>query len=375
MGLTREGLERLWAHIVSLVSGKVDAVALKHIADGTASGSVRTSNSAKESDNYSLGEGAFAQGLNTKASGGNAHAEGSYTYATSHCSHAEGNGYSMNFPCTITGEAYAITYTVTEPYLESLWVAKRHIFLASDSADNAVMITAVKTNDAGELTITVEKTLSATALTDAAVRIIGTVASNSGAHAEGDMTCASGSGSHAENVSTIASGRGSHAEGWWARASGEFQHVQGKYNVEDADGTYAHIVGNGAGSNAHSNAHTLDWNGNAWYAGDIYVGSTSGTNKDEGSKRIAPAIRQRIVIASSWSANSPVSWKKSQFGMTSGTTDTHIIVGPNGSNTAEQMEELAAAKLLVQETEDSLSFTVTGTVPTLSPEIVVTEVF
>ena len=30
-----------------------------------------------------------------------------------------------------------------------------------------------------------------------------------------------------------------------------------------------------------------DWNGNAWYAGNVYVGSTSGTNKDEGSKKLA----------------------------------------------------------------------------------------
>ena len=31
----------------------------------------------------------------------------------------------------------------------------------------------------------------------------------------------------------------------------------------------------------------MDWKGNAWYAGDIYVGSTSGTNKDAGSKKVA----------------------------------------------------------------------------------------
>jgi hypothetical protein len=36
-----------------------------------------------------------------------------------------------------------------------------------------------------------------------------------------------------------------------------------------------------------SNAHTLDWDGNAWFAGDVYVGSTSGSNKDEGSKKLA----------------------------------------------------------------------------------------
>jgi hypothetical protein len=31
----------------------------------------------------------------------------------------------------------------------------------------------------------------------------------------------------------------------------------------------------------------LDWNGNAWFQGDVYVSSTSGTNKDEGSKKLA----------------------------------------------------------------------------------------
>jgi hypothetical protein len=50
--------------------------------------------------------------------------------------------------------------------------------------------------------------------------------------------------------------------------------------------TSAHIVGNGTDSK-RSNAHTLDWSGNAWYSGNVYVGSTSGTNKDEGSKKLA----------------------------------------------------------------------------------------
>jgi membrane protein implicated in regulation of membrane protease activity len=53
---------------------------------------------------------------------------------------------------------------------------------------------------------------------------------------------------------------------------------------------YAHIVGNGHltenKKEVRSNAHTLDWNGNAWFAGDVYVGSTSGANMDEGSKKL-----------------------------------------------------------------------------------------
>ena len=52
-------------------------------------------------------------------------------------------------------------------------------------------------------------------------------------------------------------------------------------------GDYVYIVGNGTSDTARSNAHTLDWEGNAWYQGDVYVGSTSGTNKDSGSKKLA----------------------------------------------------------------------------------------
>lgn len=44
-------------------------------------------------------------------------------------------------------------------------------------------------------------------------------------------------------------------------------------------------MGNGSPSK-RSNAHTLDWSGNAWFAGDVYTGSTSGTNKDDGSVKL-----------------------------------------------------------------------------------------
>lgn len=110
-------------------------------------------------------------------------------------------------------------------------------------------------------------------------------------HAEGGGTVAYGMQSHAEGLGTEAYGNDSHAEGWCTIASGDWQHVQGKLNIEDTEDKYAHIVGNGENTYSEgtkrSNAHTLDWNGNAWYQGDIYVGSTSGTNKDEGSKKLA----------------------------------------------------------------------------------------
>ena len=103
------------------------------------------------------------------------------------------------------------------------------------------------------------------------------------AFAEGGNTKASGSNSHAEGNNTTASGRASHAEGYKTTAEAHYQHVQGKFNIPDT--TSAHIVGNGS-YGFESNAHTLDWNGNAWFAGDVYTGSRSWTNKDDGSKKL-----------------------------------------------------------------------------------------
>lgn len=111
-----------------------------------------------------------------------------------------------------------------------------------------------------------------------------TVASGQTSHAEGNQTEASSPNSHAEGDNTTASGNSSHAEGHGTKAQGNNQHVQGKYNI--ADTTSAHIMGNGTEYNARSNAHTIDWSGNAWFAGDIYTGSTSGTNKDDGSVKL-----------------------------------------------------------------------------------------
>lgn len=122
------------------------------------------------------------------------------------------------------------------------------------------------------------------------------IASGQYSHAEGYKTKASGQTTHAEGSGTEASGRWSHAEGNGTIASGDYQHAQGKYNIADA--AFAHIVGNGDDANKRSNAHTLDWDGNAWFAGEVYVGYTSGTNKDEGSKKLVTADEVTVMIES-----------------------------------------------------------------------------
>lgn len=109
-----------------------------------------------------------------------------------------------------------------------------------------------------------------------------TKASGRSSHAEGGTTEASGICSHSEGNETIASGESSHAEGYGTKASGDYQHVQGKFNIEDTAEAYVHIVGNGD-ADARSNAHTLDWDGNAWFQGDVFVG---GTSQDDGDRLV-----------------------------------------------------------------------------------------
>ena len=163
-----------------------------------------------------VGECSFAEGTDTTASGDYSHAEGTDTTASGDYSHAEG--------ASTTASGY-------------------------DSHAEGASTTASGTDSHAEGT--------------------STTASALGSHAEGWNTTASGDYSHAEGFSTIASGNYSHAEGNRTKAFSFEQHVQGKFNIEDTANTYAHIVGNGTSTTARSNAHTLDWKGNAWFAGTI----------------------------------------------------------------------------------------------------------
>lgn len=121
-----------------------------------------------------------------------------------------------------------------------------------------------------------------------------TVASEHASHAEGYETMAKGKGAHAEGGNTKASGYFSHAEGYHTTAIGEYQHVQGKYNIADTT-NYAHIVGNGS-EDALSNAHTLDWDGNAWFAGNVTIGADNKelATKDYVDDEVLSTIEDRI---------------------------------------------------------------------------------
>lgn len=176
------------------------------------------------------GSGEYAEVFNNTitniASGDYSHAEGSYNKATGYCSHAEGQGSEAN---GLASHAEGIGNTAL--------------------ADNA--------HAEGN----------------------STHAEGNASHAEGYVSTAKGNYSHAEGEETIANGEAAHVEGYNTIATGKYSHVEGKYNIEDTENKYAHIVGNGLYNDSvekefRSNAHTVDWSGNSWYAGNIKIGGS-----------------------------------------------------------------------------------------------------
>ena len=148
-----------------------------------------------------------------------------------------------------------------------------------------------------------------------------TIANGLCSHAEGSFSSANGDRSHAEGEATIANGWHSHAEGKNTIANGACQHVQGRYNKEDGtNGWYAHIVGNGTDDDKRSNAHTLDWSGNAWFAGDVFV---NGSGQNSGVKLLktgeaiqiplTASVGQVLVVKAVDENGKPTEWETVDF--------------------------------------------------------------
>lgn len=193
-------------------------------AEGDGTVSTGRCSHAEGEDTQSIGIGSHAEGYNTKSEGQYSHAEGQSTTSRQYGSHAEGYGTQAN-----------ASYSHAEGYNTQ----------ANGMYAHAEGNTCIAKNEA--------------------------------THVEGYHTEANSSYAHAEGEYTIANGYGSHAEGYYNIATGQYQHVQGKFNFEDTENKYAHIVGGGT-YGERKNIHTLDWEGNAVFAGNVTNGNGATIN-------------------------------------------------------------------------------------------------
>ena len=323
------GVITLGSNTITPLTSEVNS----NLLNGSTTASLRGIGTVEESNDYTIGSYAFAEGSYTEASGFASHAEGASTKATyeychaegcmseaygsvSHAegwntranggSHAEGNLTSAIAYNSHTEGSYSVTAGGYGAHAEGNggdW-DKVLVDSATISSINENVITLTTTPKEtfvgcyAELLGSTSTGFGYSRLIEAIDKTQNTITfisrANLSEFSVGNTiefyligSTAVGDGSHAEGSYTHAVGDHSHAEGGWTTAASDYQHVQGKYNILDLNSTYSDIIGNGTANNTRSNAATVDWSGNAWYAGDVYVGSTSGTNKDSGSVKLA----------------------------------------------------------------------------------------
>lgn len=199
---------------------------------------------AEGNENYVTGKRAHVEGYNNRASGENAHSEGEGNFASGYNSHAEG---ISNRVSASAGHAEGNGNTVTGEIAHA------------EGGGNTASAKAAH----------VEGYLNTASGAQSHAEGRNTIAHGEYSHAEGLETQANGGNAHAEGYKAIANSSNSHVEGDRTVASSPNQHVQGKFNVEDANSVYAHIVGGGTSDTDRKNIHTVDWNGNGFFSGNV----------------------------------------------------------------------------------------------------------
>ena len=274
---------------------------IKHLIDGQTNGSLRTTTSTEENENYSLGEGAisfgtgtkangnysYAEGYNTVASGEASHAQGSNTIASGDYSHTEGlNTIASRKSQTVIGQYNIEDTQQSSPTVQGQYafiigngnennrsnaftvdwngntritgiLSATNVSISGTPSENKHLVTKEYTDNAisnyfsenglhnledGNATGSVQSIASQATGNYSYAEGRRTIASGDYSHAEGYTTNATLEGAHSEGSYTIASEQSSHAQGSFTQASGKCSHAQGFYT--QAKGDYSHTSGN-----------------------------------------------------------------------------------------------------------------------------------
>jgi hypothetical protein len=261
------------------------------VFNDTANNTARATYShAEGEDTDALGQASHSEGKLTKAEGEASHAEGQSSKSTGLASHAEGDS-SESTGLASHAEGYntkaSSDFTHAEGYQSKATSSSAHAEGHNTEASGQGSHSEGGRTKATKIAAHAEGYESEAAGEATHAEGYITKAIGNFSHSEGRETSASGQAAHVEGMGSVASGQGAHAEGLGTIAAGYGQHTEGRFNIEDSSDKYLHITGNGASGSNRSNAYTLDEDGNAWYSGEVYTGSTSGKNKDEGSKKLA----------------------------------------------------------------------------------------
>ena len=228
---------------------------------------------------HAKGYSSHVEGYSSLGYGYSSHTEGEYSYAEGNSSHAEGFcSCAEGFASHAEGGSEVINKYITGPINSKIY--------SINDINNLFVGMSLKFT-----TIINKKIINYTAKIIFINKDKKTITVNITLNPDKDFK-----NQKIECYTNSAKGDYSHSEGNGTIAVGLAQHVQGQYNEPDPKyevnnlnirGKYAHIVGNGTSNDNRSNAHTLDQEGNAWFAGGIELTSPNGikykiTITDEG---------------------------------------------------------------------------------------------
>ena len=216
--------------------------------------------STKGSGTTASGKISTAEGSGTIASGDESHAQNISTQATGQGSTSTGNGTIAS-----GNNSFTMGYQSQAQGENSLAIGEKTVAVGKNS------IAGGSNSQAGGLSsIALGRGCSTGSAASGGAAIgDGNSATGIGAVALGKGTTAQGPGGFSAGTNTKSVNEASFAQGIGTTAGSQYQFAHGKYNKVDWGKQYAEIVGNGTADNARSNAYTLDWDGNAWYAGMI----------------------------------------------------------------------------------------------------------
>lgn len=211
-------------------------------AEGSMTHTVGLHSHAEGYMTFANGDEAHSEGKSTRAEGDRSHAEGLQTWTQGTNSHAEG--------------VYGIA-----------WGYASHIEGGSSRDDIENLINVAQTAEGA--------TSPEVVLIEEFNTNYFSMAHGSYSHIEGCSNLGLGFASHTEGLNNINKGYGCHVEGYHNIGNSQYGHVSGKYNDPGSKDQFAVIVGNGSSDAKRKNIHTLDWNGNAWFKGNVTVGANN----------------------------------------------------------------------------------------------------
>lgn len=255
------------------------------------------------------GHNAHAEGRRTKATGSEAHAEGIYTQADGYSSHAEGSN------TVATGnyshaEGHETEASGINSHAEGERTVANRLRMHAEGKynlyDSAKYVDVVSSNNeyswknmyaASEYTFDADTgyytLVNAESKNEA---VIGLYYASKYQYENGSITIL-------DKPISLISGTNYNIE----RHNSNF--------AANLQGKYVHVVGNGD-SSTRSNAYTLDWDGNGWFAGNVFVG---GAGQDEGVKLLkageaipipqTASAGQTIVVKSVDENGKPTEWE------------------------------------------------------------------